>query len=605
MSQQTRAALYARASTEKQCDSVPGQLERLEPLAAARGLTVTAHYADDGITGGTTARPGLQRLLTDAKAGRFSVLLVDALDRLARLDLLDLGEVLSPLRRAGVRLITIAEGDIDLTTQAGRIIAGLKGEQGAGERISIARRTLNGMRRHAAERPMGGAAPVGYRWRREEYVKPGRGICVRIAGLEVEPERAPHVLYIYNLAADGHGRPSIRRKLWEAGIPSPTGKERWSPFAVLNVLHSDVYLGLGNWNQRGVGKVFRLPDPAADPAPAGSPKSQRNPREKWVVREQKHEPIVTPELAARARAGLAARNKRKGGKGPSASTAAGGCLSGLLLCGRCGERLHAERDRGGRRAYSCPRGGCGCVRCAVKEKELLPAVLGALAGLASPERRRALHDEVQRLAREQLAGLDRPAARKREERLRAQIDGALDKLALLSRESALQLDARIAEWRRELELLETARREAEGIAARWEDLASEAERLLLDLAGPDALERALADPAGFRLALGRLVASVEVKFRDPGAGDTDRRRKAFWDGGEVVLAVGGTLSLLLPECREVDKSASPANPCSPPAPGSSSRSAPRGSATGRTPSPTRSGCAPRPPAGRRPGGRRV
>src|SRR5262249_26454693 len=155
---------------DKQEDSVPEQIARLHALAEARGWTIVAQYTDDGRSGGTTARPGLQRLLADARAGRFDVLLVDALDRLARLGLLDLGEVLSPLRRAGVRLVTVAKGEMDLNSMGGRLLVGLEGEQGAEERHKIARRVLNGMRSKAADRPMGGRAPYGYKWRFEEVV---------------------------------------------------------------------------------------------------------------------------------------------------------------------------------------------------------------------------------------------------------------------------------------------------------------------------------------------------------------------------------------------------------------------------------------------------
>src|SRR5262249_44261561 len=66
-----RAALYARGATDKQADSIPGQLERLRALAAARGLPVAAEYTDGGGAGvGTKARPGLRRLLADGREGR-------------------------------------------------------------------------------------------------------------------------------------------------------------------------------------------------------------------------------------------------------------------------------------------------------------------------------------------------------------------------------------------------------------------------------------------------------------------------------------------------------------------------------------------------------
>jgi site-specific DNA recombinase len=542
-----RAALYARASTDKQTDSVPGQLARLRAGAAARGRRVVLEESDDGISGGTTARPGLQRLLAAARAGAFAELWVDALDRLARLDILDLGEVLAPLRRAGIKLLTLAKGEVDLTTMAGRLMAGLAGEQGAGERENIARRALNGMRALAAEQPLGGPAPYGYRWRWEQVFCPKRKRVVwRTAGLEIIPEQAEVVLLIYQLAADGYGRPAIIKHLWEKKIPSPSGKPRWNDGTLGEILTSDVYLGSRRWNRRGVGAVLRLADPAAEPVPPlpGQATGRRNPREKWVVKAEAHDPIVTAELAARARVSMTGRLTRKVKKAPVPATLAGGCLSGLVVCGRCGEPLFAARDKHGRRIYQCSAGGTGCVRCAVLEEPLLGQVLEQLAGLATPVRMKALRDEVRRLAREQLAGLEAPATKRREQQLRAKIDGALERLPLVSKETVATLDAKVCAWRRELEQLEEQRREVAGAVAQWEELAGQAERLVQDLAGPEALARALADPLACRRALGKLVRAVEVAFRPPRPDETDGRRKLFWDGGTVVLAVGGTLSFL-------------------------------------------------------------
>jgi site-specific DNA recombinase len=109
-----RAALYARGSADGQTNSIPGQLERLRALAAARGLPVAGEYADGGMSAGAMPRAGLRRLIADGKEGRFDVLLVDSLDRLAR----DRPEdVLSPLRRAGVQVVTAIEcGDPQVMT---------------------------------------------------------------------------------------------------------------------------------------------------------------------------------------------------------------------------------------------------------------------------------------------------------------------------------------------------------------------------------------------------------------------------------------------------------------------------------------------------------
>ena len=86
-----RAALYLRVSTDGQ--TIENQRLALEAVAAQRGWTVVATYADNGISGakGRDKRPGLDALLNDATRGRFNVVMVWAMDRLGRslADLID------------------------------------------------------------------------------------------------------------------------------------------------------------------------------------------------------------------------------------------------------------------------------------------------------------------------------------------------------------------------------------------------------------------------------------------------------------------------------------------------------------------------------------
>ena len=75
-------ALYARVSTTQQDPEV--QLHELRALASARGWTITQEYVDAGISGASTNRPELARLLADAHKGCFAGILVWRLDRLGR-----------------------------------------------------------------------------------------------------------------------------------------------------------------------------------------------------------------------------------------------------------------------------------------------------------------------------------------------------------------------------------------------------------------------------------------------------------------------------------------------------------------------------------------
>jgi site-specific DNA recombinase len=80
-----RAAVYARYSSDLQREaSIEDQLRLCREAAASRGWTVVIEYADRAASGSSRFRPEYQQLLTDAKAGKFDVVVAEALDRLSR-----------------------------------------------------------------------------------------------------------------------------------------------------------------------------------------------------------------------------------------------------------------------------------------------------------------------------------------------------------------------------------------------------------------------------------------------------------------------------------------------------------------------------------------
>jgi DNA invertase Pin-like site-specific DNA recombinase len=120
-----RAALYLRVSTDGQ--TTENQRRELEATAAKAGWTVTAIYADEGISGakGRDKRPELDRMLKDVVRRRFDVVMVWAVDRLGR-SLSDLVASMDELKSAGVDLFLLQQG-LDTTTPSGRAMFGMLG----------------------------------------------------------------------------------------------------------------------------------------------------------------------------------------------------------------------------------------------------------------------------------------------------------------------------------------------------------------------------------------------------------------------------------------------------------------------------------------------
>jgi DNA invertase Pin-like site-specific DNA recombinase len=118
MNKQTRAAAYARISTLLGQD-VENQLHGIRELANHRGYSLLPPYSDEGISGKKEKRPGLQRLIADARRGLFSILIVHSIDRLGR-STKHLLNLIDELKHYNVTLISIREG-LDFTTPTGQM----------------------------------------------------------------------------------------------------------------------------------------------------------------------------------------------------------------------------------------------------------------------------------------------------------------------------------------------------------------------------------------------------------------------------------------------------------------------------------------------------
>ena len=108
-STRTKAAAYGRISTLVHGQDLANQLEPIKQVAEARGFDLAKIYTDEGISGATERRKGLDQMLADAKRGVFKTLIVMELSRIAR-DVRHLLNTLHELDQVGVTLVSIREG---------------------------------------------------------------------------------------------------------------------------------------------------------------------------------------------------------------------------------------------------------------------------------------------------------------------------------------------------------------------------------------------------------------------------------------------------------------------------------------------------------------
>ena len=80
-----RAGIYARYSTDLQREaSIEDQVRICRQLVDRESWTLVRTYSDAATSGASRLRSGYQKLLEDARAGVFDVVVAEALDRLSR-----------------------------------------------------------------------------------------------------------------------------------------------------------------------------------------------------------------------------------------------------------------------------------------------------------------------------------------------------------------------------------------------------------------------------------------------------------------------------------------------------------------------------------------
>jgi DNA invertase Pin-like site-specific DNA recombinase len=151
-----RAAVYARVSTLDQ--TTANQVFDLRQMAAQRGFEIVEEYVDHGISGTRTRRPALDKMMADARRGRFDIVLVWAADRLAR-SVRHFVEVLAELDHLGIAFVSFRE-QIDTAGPLGRAVMIIVSAIAELERSLIVERVRAGIRRarlegrHIGRRPL-------------------------------------------------------------------------------------------------------------------------------------------------------------------------------------------------------------------------------------------------------------------------------------------------------------------------------------------------------------------------------------------------------------------------------------------------------------------
>lgn len=421
-------AVYARASSDEQTDSVKDQLKALRAEAKKRGYRIVREYVDDGLSGSREIekRIAFHALIADSYKREYDRIFVWDSSRFGRLDLQAAAEYKLKLRKNGVSILdSLAEGPIDWGTQMGRLTDALMSEANYETALKISRSSIRGRMEQLVERRVlpHSQVPFGYD---RCYEGAGQRILIKRQAqfrmpkkgwtrtLVVNGEEATTIRRVYDLfTRRSMSLRQIARLLDSEGVPAWTEKG-WSWDSVKTILSSKAYLGYGVVRpMSGRGKI----------------KEAHNRMEATEV------PGVIPVIlsddqqwldAQRLLAGTTRKRWR--------SDKTNRPLAGIWVCGHCGHNLVARQRKSrhtgvqGPVFYSCvskiKRFNTPCVQWMAYESEVMPHVIRELVKVVDSEIITQLTTKQPAKA-DPTAGVEKEVARLREQTKRATLRAAV------------------------------------------------------------------------------------------------------------------------------------------------------------------------------------
>ena len=321
------AAIYARVSSEQQREekTIASQTASLIEFAKSHDLEVPAEWVfeDEGYSGATLERPGLERVRDLAAEGQIQVVLAYSPDRLSRKYAYQI-LLLEEFARQGVETLFVKAPQGDSAED--QLLVQFQGMIAEYERAQILERSRRGKRHRAqaGEVSVLGGAPYGYRYIRKTDEA--------LAAYIVEESEARVVQRIYEMyTVDGLSIGEITRRLNAEGIPTRNRSARWERSVVWAVLRNPAYRGAACFGKTRVStrtRVMRHQRRRGMTTPYATAGHER-PREEWI--EIPVPALVSEETFARAQELLQENRIRSRRRTIEPSV-----VQGLVSCAKCG-----------------------------------------------------------------------------------------------------------------------------------------------------------------------------------------------------------------------------------------------------------------------------
>ena len=341
------AAIYARVSSDKQREenTIASQTAALVTFAREQEFDVPPEWVfeDDGYSGASLIRPGLERVRDLAAEGLIQAVLVYAPDRLSRRYAHQI-LLIEEFARVGVETLFVRAPRG--STPEDELLVQFQGMIAEYERAQILERSRRGKRHRARQGEVSvlSGAPFGYRFIRKTDQS--------AAYYQIDDEQAQIVRRVFELyGVGGLSIGAIARRLNEQDIPTAKRRGRWERSVVWGMLRNPAYKGQACFGKTTIAPRQRITRPIrmrGGIAPRNSANHER-PREDWIAIAVP--PIVSEEIFALAQERLEA-NKTHAPR----RTVTPSVVQGLVSCAKCGYALYRTSTRSTARAihyYRC------------------------------------------------------------------------------------------------------------------------------------------------------------------------------------------------------------------------------------------------------------
>ena len=324
------AAIYARVSSDKQKEdkTISSQTAALKVFARDQGYSVPDEWVieDEGHSGATLDRPGLERARDLAAEGHIQALLVYAPDRLSRKYAYQV-LLTEELERAGVDVVYVkapaaASAEDQLLLQFQGMIAEY-------ERAQIMERLRRGKRHRARQGSVNvlGGAPYGY-----NYIRKTDEADAYYQINEAEAEIVRSVFERYTVQGLSIG--ALARALNDEGV-RPRRATRWERSVVWAMLRNPAYKGTACFGKTRTQKRQRVTRPLrlrGDYTSRDTVGHER-PREDWIE-------IPVPALISETTFALAEDRLAANKKLSARRTITPAVAQGIVSCAKCGYGIY-------------------------------------------------------------------------------------------------------------------------------------------------------------------------------------------------------------------------------------------------------------------------